>query len=264
MVSAFLQARVTSTRLPGKVLRPVLGVPMLGRQIERLRRSRRIDQMVVVTSVNGSDDKLARFCQSIAVECFRGSLEDVLDRYYQAALRYRPEHIVRLTGDCPLTDPELIDTVIRFHLEGGYDYSSNTIEPTFPDGLDVEVFRFAALERAWKEAVLPSHREHVTAFLYNQPKLFRLGSYLGKNDFHELRWTVDDPQDLRRVRTIYRRLYPKNPNFGSGEVYALFSEHPELFGGDNISVRNEGLIKSLLQDEAFLKERKVGNVRTIP
>ncbi len=246
---------MSSTRLPGKVLRPVLGVPMLGRQIERLRRSRRIDQLVVVTSVNRSDDKLARFCQSIGVECFRGSLEDVLDRFYQAALHYRPEHIVRLTGDCPLADPELIDRVISLHLEGGFDYSSNIIEPTFPDGLDVEVFRFAALERAWKEAVLPSHREHVTIFLHSQPKLFRLGSYRGRSDFHELRWTVDEPEDLRKVRTVYRRLYPNNPNFGSDEIYALFSEHPELCCGDNSSARNKGLLKSLLQDEVFPRAR---------
>lgn len=255
MIYAFLQARMSSTRLPGKVLRPVLGMPMLGRQIERLRRSRRIDQLVVVTSVDGSDDKLTHFCQSIRVECFRGSLNDVLDRFYQAALHYRPEHIVRLTGDCPLADPELIDTVIGFHLDGGFDYSSNTIEPTFPDGLDVEIFRFEALERAWREAVLPSHREHVTIFLNSQPQLFRLGNYRGTSDFHRLRWTVDQPEDLQRIRNIYRRLYPKNACFGSGEIYALLNEQPELFKGDSVSARNEGLLKSIAQDEVFLRQR---------
>lgn len=255
MVTAFLQARMSSTRLPGKVLRPVLGVPMLGRQIERLRRSRRMDQLVVVTSRDASDDRLARFCESIDVECFRGSLMDVLDRYYQAALCYRPDHIVRLTGDCPLADPELVDEVIGFHLGGGYDYSSNTIEPTFPDGLDVEVFRYAALERAWKEAVLPSHREHVTIFLYSHPELFRLGNYRGESDLHQLRWTVDEPDDLRRVRTIYRQLYPKNPNFGSSEIHALVSRRAKLFEWNDLPARNEGLLKSCLQDEVFLRER---------
>jgi spore coat polysaccharide biosynthesis protein SpsF len=153
-IAAILQARVSSTRLPGKVLKPILGVPMILRQIERVRRAKKIDQFIVATSNDRTDDPLADICSNTNIECFRGSLEDVLDRFYHAAKPLNPEHIVRLTGDCPLADPQLIDQLILFHLQGGYDYSSNTVETTYPDGLDVEIFRFSCLELAWKEAIL--------------------------------------------------------------------------------------------------------------
>jgi len=165
MILAILQARVSSTRLPGKVLKPILGMPMLLRQIERVKQAKLIEQLLVATSDDKSDDPIEQLCRENDIACFRGSLDDVLDRFYQAAKPYQPDHIVRLTGDCPLIDPQLIDEVVVFCLSGDYDYVSNAFEPTYPDGLDVEVFRFPCLQQAWEEAELPSEREHVTLFI---------------------------------------------------------------------------------------------------
>ena len=168
MIHGLLQARMSSTRLPGKTLKPLAGLPALLRQIERVRRARSITRLTVVTSTDPSDDALATLCGEHGVDVFRGSLNDVLDRFYRAAQLSQAPHIARLTGDCPLIDPEVIDAVAAFYLQGDYDYASNTVNPTFPDGLDVEFFKFAALEAAWKEAELPSEREHVTPFTYSK------------------------------------------------------------------------------------------------
>jgi len=148
MILAILQARTSSSRLPGKVLKPILGKPMLLLQIERVRRARKIDKLVVATSNDPSDDGIEALCKQHGIDCFRGSLNDVLDRFYRAALTYNPEHIVRLTGDCPLIDPELVDSIIDMHLEGNYDYTSNAIQMTFPDGLDVEILTIKVLKEA--------------------------------------------------------------------------------------------------------------------
>jgi spore coat polysaccharide biosynthesis protein SpsF len=150
MIIAVLQARLSSSRLPGKVLKPILDQPMLALQIERIKRSQLIDQLVVATSTSPEDEQISKLCQEIEVVSFRGSLDDVLERVYQAAKPYSPTYLVRLTGDCPLCDPELIDQVIQFHVDGNYDYSSNCLIPTYPDGLDVEICRFQCLEIAEK------------------------------------------------------------------------------------------------------------------
>lgn len=244
-VIAILQARVSSSRLPGKVLRPILGRPMLARQLERLRRSRRIEKLLVATSDDPSDQPIAELCAAEAVACVRGSLHDVLDRYYQAAKPLAPAHVVRLTGDCPLTDPELIDAVVEFHLRGGYDFTSNAIEPSFPDGLDVAVFRYRLLEHAWQGATLASEREHVTLFMRRQPERFRIGAYKGSPDRSQMRWTVDEPADLAFVTAVYERLYPGKPDFGSGDIYQLLEREPELLLLNRGIGRNEGLQRSL-------------------
>lgn len=247
-VLAVLQARYSSTRLPGKVLMPLLGEPMLYRQIERIQGAKLIDRLIVATSRDAADDQLAEMCREKGIDCFRGDLNDVLDRFYQAAVSDAPDHVVRLTGDCPLTDPELIDSIIRFHLEGGYDYSSNTIQPTFPDGLDVEVCRFSALCRAWQETTLPSQREHVTPFIHQQPERFRLGSFVDDWDRSWLRWTVDEPDDFELVAKIYGALYPRNPRFTTADVMALVEASPELATLNIHHGRNEGYALSLRKD----------------
>lgn len=229
-----------STRLPGKVLKPILGEPMLARQIERIRRAATIDRLVVATSTDRSDDPVAALCVKLGVDCFRGSLADVLDRFCKAAERYRPEQVVRLTGDCPLADPGVIDAVVRFHLTGGYDYSSNTIYPTFPDGLDVEIFRYACLSEAGREATSPFEREHVTPFLHRQPARYQLGDFRYSSDLSALRWTVDNPQDFELVCRIYATLYPSNPNFALDDVLALFENNPDLAKINAGYWRNEG------------------------
>jgi spore coat polysaccharide biosynthesis protein SpsF len=230
------------------VLKPLLGATMLARQIERVRRCRRIDGLVVATSELPSDSAIARLCAQLRLPCFLGSLDDVLDRYYQSACQYRPDYVVRLTGDCPLADPQLIDAVIGFCLEGNYDYASNALQPTFPDGLDAEVMRFASLEQAWREARLPSEREHVTPFIYNHPQRFRIGSYTNAVDYSGLRWTVDEPEDFQLVERIYTALYPKDKEFGSADILALLEQHPEIVGNAGI-VRNAGYLASLRKDQ---------------
>jgi len=249
MILAILQARVSSTRLPGKVLKPILGKPMLELQIRRILQSKLINRLVIATSTDTTDDSIEQLCKQVGVSCFRGSLNDVLDRFYQAALLWSPEHIVRLTGDCPLIDPEIIDEVITFYLNGNYDYVSNTIEPTFPDGLDVEVFRFLVLKEAWQEAKLPSQREHVTLFIYQQSEKYRLGNYKNPIELSNHRWTVDEPEDFEFVSQIYKELYPINPNFRMADILNFLEKRPELMGLNKKFHRNEGLEKSLREEK---------------
>jgi spore coat polysaccharide biosynthesis protein SpsF len=252
MIIAILQARLSSSRLPGKVLRPILGKPMLALQIERIQRSRLIDRLIVATSASPEDEQISELCQEINVVCFQGSLDDVLDRVFQAAKPYSPDHLVRLTGDCPLCEPELIDRIIEFHVDGDYDYSSNTIAPTYPDGLDVEICRFECVVSADREATLPSQREHVTPFIYQQPERFKLGSYENNRDLSSLRWTVDELADFELVTQIYTALYPRNPSFSMLDIVDWLNQHPEWQFHNSQYARNEGLTKSLLADHEFL------------
>lgn len=248
---AVLQARVSSTRLPGKVLLPVLGVPMLARQIERVRRARSLDGLVVATSVDMIDDGIEALCQSTDVLCFRGSREDVLDRFVRAMRAYQADRVVRLTGDCPLSDPGLIDRVVHFHVEGGFDYSSNIDPPTFPDGLDVEVVGAEVLEDAWREATMTSEREHVTLWIRRHARRFRIGYVVDDVDRSCLRWTVDEPADLDFVRTVYERLYPSNPSFTTADVLALVEADPAIAVMNAGFERNEGFTRSLVDDQPF-------------
>jgi len=228
LILAVLQARCSSTRLPGKVLKPILGTPMLLKQVERIKRSKLIDLLLVATSVEPSDDQIAQLCAKHAIDCFRGSLEDVLDRFYQAVERHNPGHVVRITGDCPLIDPEIIDQTIELHLRGQYDYTSNCLERTYPHGLDVEVFTAASLEAAWREAALPYEREHVTPYLKEHPELFKIGSLKNSVDLSHLRWTVDYESDYVLVKRIYESLYQANPAFTTADILALLDAKPEL------------------------------------
>ncbi len=228
MIVGVLQARTGSRRLPDKVLAPILGRPMLARQVERLRRARRLERLVVATSNDASDDRIETLCGEIGIDCHRGSLDDVLDRVYRAACASGATQIVRLTADCPLADPSLVDRVVALHLEGGYDYSSNALARTFPDGLDVEVVRRHCLEEAWREAREPFEREHVTPFLYRRPERYRLGSLEQREALGELRWTVDEPADLAFVRCVYEALHPSDPDFGTDQILDLLARRPEI------------------------------------
>lgn len=214
---------MTSTRLPGKVMAPVLGEPMISRQIERLRRARLIDELVVATSTEPSDDPLAAHCEGLGVAVFRGPLEDVLGRFC-GALEAHPQAktIVRLTADCPLADWTVIDEVIAHHHASGADYTANTpAARTFPHGLDTEVVRARALLEAGREARDPYEREHVTPFVNRRPERYQLASVSRLPSLAHLRWTVDVPGDLDFVRGVYEALYPGDPAFGSGAVVGL-------------------------------------------
>ncbi len=228
MILAILQARMSSTRLPGKVLKSIMGRPMLELQIERIHRSRMIDRLIVATSIESEDSAIANLCDQLGVDCYTGDLENVLDRFYQAAVKYQPDHVLRLTGDCPLTDPKMIDLLISYYLTQKCDYASNAKPPTLPDGLDAEIFFFDVLEQAWKEATSPREIEHVTPFITRRPKRYIIANYRYKDDISGLRWTVDEPEDFVFVNKVYEALYPVNPHFNTEDILALLKEQPEL------------------------------------
>lgn len=255
MILAIVQARTSSSRLPGKVMLPVHGAPMLLRQIERVRRSTALDSIVIATSDQSEDDPVADLAPQAGVDHFRGSLDDVLDRYYRAAERYSPDHVVRITGDCPLIDWNVIDGCVQFMIDGAYDYASNTLRPTWPDGLDVEAMTFDALRTAWEQGRGIVEREHVTQFIHRHPDRFRLGSYESARDLSDLRWTVDEPEDLEFVRQVYDALYPANAAFTYEDVLGLIESRPDIALLNAAFERNEGLKRS---EEAELKADKNG------
>ncbi len=227
-VEAFIQARMGSTRLPGKVLKKVLGRSLLDFLIERLSQSKEIDDIVVVTSELSADDVLVSFCNDRGITFFRGSEEDVLDRYYQAALQRKVDAVVRITADCPLIDPEIVDQVIQVFKknEGVVDYVSNSLERTFPRGLDVEIFSFQALQMASQCAFRPEEREHVTVYLYRHPEIFRLRNVAHQPVLHSHRWTVDTSEDFALVRFILENLYPSHPQFRLNDILQLLAQNP--------------------------------------
>jgi spore coat polysaccharide biosynthesis protein SpsF len=251
MVLGILQARLSSSRLPGKVLKEIMGYPMLSLQIERLRRVTSLDKLIVATSTDPSDDILAEFCDGIEVECFRGDLNNVLSRFYEAASLYKGDIIVRLTGDCPLTDPALIDHGIEYFKENKFDYLSNTLERTFPIGLDFSIFTYAALRTAYNEAELPSEKEHVTSFIYNHPVMFKIGKIRDDKNLSHLRWTVDEAADFEFVRQVYEELYPNKPDFTTDDILQLLERKPELCRINAGIDHSAGYNKSLKEDARY-------------
>jgi spore coat polysaccharide biosynthesis protein SpsF len=236
MILAILQARMSSTRLPGKVLAPLAGAPMIVRQIERVCRARRIDRLVVATSLNPADDAIDKAARREGIEVHRGPLDDVLARFIGALEAFGPaDHVVRLTADCPLADPFVIDETIETHLETGADYSSNTPpHRTFPKGLDVEVMTSGTLRRAAAAAATPEEREHVTWGIWNHPDRYRLAFHSQPVDEGDVRWTVDRPDDYAFMAAVYDALYKANRAFTSDDVRAFVRGRPDLahFGGD--------------------------------
>lgn len=222
MILGIIQARMSSSRLPGKVLADVAGVPMLGRQVERLRRSRRLDELVLATSDQAGDDALADYAARLDLTVVRGPLEDVLGRFVLALDAY-PEaaSLVRMTADCPLTDWRVLDALIDLYRATGADYANNTATRTFPHGLDVEVMKASVLRTAAREATSAYDREHVTPFIYNSEGRFRTQVLTRDPSLAHLRWTVDHPADLDFVRHVYGALYAADPDFGTEAVAGL-------------------------------------------
>jgi spore coat polysaccharide biosynthesis protein SpsF len=255
MILAIIQARSSSSRFPEKVLKPILGRPMIFCEIDRVKKSKFINNFVVATSEASTDDGLVKLCRQHDIDTFRGDLFDVLDRYYQCAKTFQADNIVRLTGDCPIIDWTIIDEVIEKHIQEDNDYTSNTLELSYPDGLDVEVIRFSALATAWKKAKLPSEREHVTPYIYRNPQWFKVGCLKNKKDYSKLRWTVDEPEDLVFINLIYELLYPKNECFLMDDVIKILEENPEINGINAKFQRNEGMKKSLEEDKIFHKKK---------
>ena len=228
-VVAIIQARQGSTRLPGKVMKEVLGKPLLGYLIERAKRAKLLNKIVVATTRLKEDDAIAKFCESHSIPCYRGDVEDVLGRFLGAAQDYSADVIVRLTGDCPLLDPNVIDKVVATYLQlyPKIDYVSNTLERTYPRGLDTEVFSLESLKIADREATTETEREHVTSFIYGHPERFKLSSVKGEGDTSRFRWTVDTPDDFRLIETLLKAIYPQNPNFTLDDLLFLVQRNPE-------------------------------------
>jgi spore coat polysaccharide biosynthesis protein SpsF len=224
---AIIQARMGSSRLAGKVLMDLGGETVLGRVVNRLGRCRKIDRMVVATTDMTEDDPIVQASERLSVACFRGAELDVLDRFYKAAHENAADAVVRVTSDCPLIDPEIVDDTVNAFRDRRVDYASNVFPRTYPRGLDAEVFSVAALDRAWREAREPHQREHVTPYFYENPQKFRQASLTGIADYSRYRWTLDTREDLELLRTIYSR-FDGRDNFSWQEVIQLMEREPEL------------------------------------
>lgn len=250
-VVAIVQARMSSTRLPGKVMKGIAGRPMLWHVVNRLKASRLIDEIVVATTTGREDDIIEEWCKLNGTPVSRGSLDDVLDRYYHAALDFGAKTIVRITSDCPLIEPALVDRAIQRFNKGGFSHVS--VDSSYPDGLDAEVFSFEALEKAHREAVLASEREHVTPYIWKNTHLFSLGKIKSDVDLSAMRWTVDDKLDLKFVTEIYEGIDAGERVFRMEEVLRFLRGRPELLKINSATTRNEGYAKSLRQDRVVKK-----------
>lgn len=247
-VVAIIQARMRSSRLPGKTMANVDGHPMLWHVVNRVRHARKVDRVVIATSTAAADDIIAEFCQNAGIPCYRGSETDVLDRFYQAARAEHAETIVRVTADCPLIDPAIVDLVVEQFQTGGLDYVSNTMVRTFPDGLDTEVFSAAALETAWRDGHMSSDREHVTPYLRSGK--FRIANVANsdiRSSSGHYRWTVDEPVDLEFVRAVYAAFHDQ-PAFGMNDILQLIQRNPNLSSMNDGVVSNQGYYLSLYRE----------------
>ena len=246
-IIAIIQARLGSTRLPGKVLLDLEGKTVLEHVVDRVRSSKFITDVVVATTIKKEDLKIVNLCSSNGTSVYCGSENDVLDRFYQAARLFQAEHIVRITSDCPLIDPIVIDEVIKLHLAEKADYTSNTLKETYPDGQDTEIFTFEALKESWKNAHLTSEREHVTPYM-RKNQAFKCINLESQVDLSNKRWTLDNPEDYEFIQIIYKNLYNKNRVFNMNEILKFINNNPEIEGINKSIVRNEGYIKSLRED----------------
>ena len=257
MIGCIIQARMGSSRLPGKVLmKSGNGMSLLYHVINQLRHCSKVKNLVIATTTNQEDDEIEKFADNNSVNVFRGSEKDVLDRYFQCAKKYSFSTIVRITSDCPLIDPQIVDKVIERFFSGNYDYATNTLIRTFRIGTDAEVFSFNALETAWKNAQLPSEREHVTPHLRNKGN-FKTINVENDTNISNLRLTVDRIEDFELINEILNNL-SINP-IHLENILELFSRKPELIEINKHINNNEGLDRSLKEDEEFIKKRENSN-----
>lgn len=252
---AIIQARTGSTRLPGKVLKPVLGKPMLARMLERVKRATSLDAIIVATTDKPGDDAVATLAEQCGASVFRGSEEDVLDRIYQAAKETKADVVVGLTGDCVLHDPAVIDEAIRHFIDADDAFAYGGTPANYPEGLDTDISVFATFEEAWKNARLHSEREHIAQYFKNHPERFHALSWtVGERDDSRMHWSVDTAQDFEFVTKVFEQLYPVNPSFNKNDVLALLTRHPEFLEINKGGTGYEGLAKSLKIDEEMKKQ----------
>lgn len=247
-IVGIIQARCDSKRLKNKIFADVNGRPLIERVVDRATYVKSIGKVVVATTKNISDDRLADWCVSKGVECFRGSESNVLERYYDCAKFYNANIVVRITADDPFKDPVIINHAINILIENNYDYVSNTIKPTFPEGLDVEAYKFESLEVAFKNATLSSEKEHVTPYIWKNNNKFSLFNFVYKRDLSHLRWTIDYIEDLEFARSVYRKMSKKKEHFLMEDILCLLDEYPELSNIQKGVVRNEGYLESIKED----------------
>jgi spore coat polysaccharide biosynthesis protein SpsF len=249
--TAIVQARMGSSRLPGKVLRPLAGRPMLARIVDRVRACPSVARVVVATSDREGDEPIRSFCAASKIDCFAGSELDVLDRFYRAAAMFRGDPLIRITADCPLVDPVLVGALIALFGEGDYDHVGVATGAgalflgagRYPDGLDAECFSFAAIERAAREATSPADREHVTPFIWRQKDLFRCGQLTSPVDYSQLRWTVDNEADFDLMARVYDALDAPGRTFGMEDVLRYLAKHPELAATNEAFIGKEGYLQ---------------------
>lgn len=258
MIGAIVQARMSSTRLPGKVMKKVLDKPLLQLLVERLQHCRFLDEIIIATTANIADDPIQKLAERLSIKYIRGSEDDVLDRYYQAAKRFNIEHIVRITADCPLIDPEIVDRVVKFYISDNfkYDYVTNALKPTFPDGLDVEVFSFKTLEKIHKLSDKRYQREHVCGYIIENPGQFIIENFYNDKNLSGLRWTVDNPEDLELIKIIYENIYPKKKIFFMDDILRFLSQNPDLLKINSNIRRDEGFLLSLEKEGLTDAEKK--------
>lgn len=228
-IVVIIQARMGSTRLPGKVMKSILGKTILIHDLERIKKMKTINGIAVATTILDGDDIIVDEVKNYdkTIDIYRGSPENVLERYYEAAKEFKADIIVRITSDCPLIDPAISDIVVETFLSNKCDYCCNNMPRTYPHGLDTEVFSFEALEKAWKEAP-PFEKEHVTEYIINNPDKFKLINVKNRKDFNTLRWTLDYPEDFIFIKEIYERLYSEDRIFNMGDILELLKKEPYL------------------------------------
>jgi spore coat polysaccharide biosynthesis protein SpsF len=232
-VVTIIQARISSTRLSGKVLLPILGEPLLLKMVERVAAAKLVGTVAVATSTSIEDDAIENLCQQSGIQVYRGSKLDLLDRHYQCALKYKADVVVKIPSDCPLIDPATIDEVLNVFLNSneGFDYMSNLHPATYPDGNDVEVMSFTALENAWVNAHAKLELEHTTPYLWENPDKFKIGNVtweMGLDYSMSHRWTIDYREDYEFINQVYKALYPTNKYFSINDILKLLMDKPEL------------------------------------
>lgn len=255
MFIAILQARMGSSRLPNKVLRKIKGKTLLELYINRVKQSRLIDKIVIATTTNSEDDVIEKIASKLGIECFRGSENDLLDRYYQCAKKYRADVVVRITPDDPFVDYRVIDRAVQIFKDNQVDFVTNHFEPTYPEGLDVEVYSINALEKSWREAKLLSEREHVFPYIQNNQNQFKIINFKQEKDYSHLRWTIDYECDYEMTKVIYDYLYNKKPIFLQEDMLLLLEKHPEISKINAHIKRKEGVNRTKANDRIVKKER---------
>lgn len=253
-ILAIIQARTGSTRLPGKSILKILDKPMLERVIDRVSKSKLISDLIVATTINKEDLKIVKICANKGIRIYCGSEDDVLDRFYQAAKNVKPENVVRITADCPLMDYKVIDRVIKHHLNTNADYTSNVLKESFPDGEDVEIFKYDALRESALNAKLASEREHVTLYIRNNPEKYKLENVENDIDLSSKRWTVDNKEDFDFIEELYVALGRKDEFFGMEVTLDYLKNHKKLESINHHIERNQGLKKSLNEDKMIKRK----------